>query len=86
MKCVRIIGFHFGDVVEKNMESCRYLKDLSKGEFQKFLDSFDAVLSDCDGEFVFLDLFFLVYIVLNRDLIFTLKFKSSHRLYFTFII
>ncbi|OXU30853.1 hypothetical protein TSAR_012657 [Trichomalopsis sarcophagae] len=34
---------------EQKMAACKYLKDLSKGEFRKFLESFDVVLSDCDG-------------------------------------
>jgi hypothetical protein len=28
----------------------RNLLDLSEGEFREFLDSFDVVLFDCDGE------------------------------------
>lgn len=29
--------------------SATYLKSLSKAKFKEFLDSFDTVLTDCDG-------------------------------------
>lgn len=39
------------------------LKDLTEGEIKEFLDSFDYVLSDCDGKFFFFFFTALAYII-----------------------
>lgn len=32
--------------------SCTYLKSLTKIKFKEFVDSFDTVLTDCDGKII----------------------------------
>ena len=47
-----VIYLALGIVWKMDKSNIRHLLDLSKEEKKAFLDSFDAVMSDCDGAFL----------------------------------